>query len=139
MSTPRPANRSYSTEALEYWFEALPAEWEKLFKSKDLTKGRGFYTDGLVRSVELKVQTGEVVTKTESQTVRAVIELKEGKIEWRTSLPEEENGAPFAIAAIYEIEELLADEIKAIDDSVIAPEPTATIEPEKKIPVHEPV
>jgi superfamily II DNA or RNA helicase len=132
MSTPRPANRSYSTEALEYWFEALPAEWESLFRPKDLTKGRGLYTDGLIRSVELKVQTGEVVTKTESQTVRAVIELKNGKIEWRTSLPEEENGAPFAIAAIYEIEELLADEIKAIDDSVVAPEPTVAIEPGKK-------
>ena len=29
MSSPRPANRSYSTEALERWFVSLPDEWEE--------------------------------------------------------------------------------------------------------------
>lgn len=105
-----------------------------MFKARDLTLGRQIYTDGLVRSIELKTQSAEAVTKTEDKTVRAVIELKDGKIEWRSSLPDDENGAPYAVAAIYEVEELLADEIKAIDDSVTAESATVKTEPEKKNP-----
>ena len=129
MSTPRPANRSYSTEALEGWFASLPENWEKQFRKADLEAGRLIYTEGMVRSVELKVGTAEVVTRTEQQTVRAVLELKDKKIEWRTSLSEEENGAPYAIAAMYEVEELLADEISPIDTQT----ETAPVEPEPKV------
>ncbi len=132
MSNPRPANRSYSTEALEHWFEALPEEWERIFKAKDLTLGRKLYTEGLVRSIELKPGTAEVQVKSESQSVRAVIELRAGKMEWRSSLPDSENGAPYAIAAMYEVEELLADEIKAIDDSVAPVDIAEPVEPERR-------
>lgn len=96
---------------MERWFASLPESWEKTFRKADLEEGRRIYTEGLVRSLELKPQTAEAVTRTETQTVRAVIELGEGRIEWRTSLPEEENGAPYAVAGMYEVEELLADEI----------------------------
>lgn len=131
MSTPRPANRSYSTEALERWFALLPEDWESVFTEADLEAGRKLYTEGLVRNLELKATFAEGVTKTETQTVRAVIDLCDGTIEWRSSLPEEENGAPFAVAAMYEVEELLADEIKAIDDTAPAVEvvPVAKAEP----------
>ena len=132
MSSPRPANRSYSTEALERWFASLPEEWEAGFSEPDLVEGRRLYTEGLVRQVELKVENAEALTRTETQTVRAVIEINNGKIEWRTSLPEEENGAPFAVASIYEVEELLADEIPAIDDTAPSAETSAPKEPERK-------
>jgi len=132
MPTPRPANRSYSTEALERWFASLPEDWESVFKPADLAEGRRIYTEGLVRSLELKPQSAEAVTRTETQVVRAVIELGEGAIEWRTSLPEEENGAPYAVAAMYEVEELLADEISPVDDSAPAAAPAAPVEPERK-------
>jgi len=132
MSTPRPANRSYSTEALERWFASLPESWEKTFRKADLEEGRRIYTEGLVRSLELKPHAAEAVTRTETQTVRAVIELGEGRIEWRTSLPEEENGAPYAVAGMYEVEELLADEISPVDDSAPAAAPAAPVEPERK-------
>jgi hypothetical protein len=132
MSTPRPANRSYSTEALEHWFGNLPEDWEAVFKSDDLEEGRRLYTEGLVRTLELKPTSAEGVTKTETQTVRAVIELRSGTIEWRTSLPEEENGAPFAVATMYEVEELLADEIKAVDDTAPAAEIVPIAKPEPK-------
>ena len=132
MSSPRPANRSYSTEALERWFASLPEEWENAFKEADLVEGRRLYTEGLVRQIELKPENAEALTKTDTQTVRAVIEISDGKLEWRTSLPEEENGAPFAVAAMYEVEELLADEIPAIDDSAPAGEIPAPKEPERK-------
>ena len=132
MSSPRPANRSYSTEALERWFASLPEDWEDAFKAADLTEGRRLYTEGLVRQIELKPESAEAVTRTEEQTVRAVIEIVDGKIEWRTSLPEEENGAPFAVASIYEVEELLADELPAIDESAMAAAPEAPKEPERK-------
>ena len=42
------------------------------------------------------------------------------------------NGAPFAVAAIYEVEELLADELPAIDESAMAAAPEAPKEPERK-------
>ncbi len=132
MSTPRPANRSYSTEALEHWFGNLPEDWEAVFKMDDLEEGRRLYTEGLVRTLELKPTSAEGVTKTETQTVRAVIELRSGAIEWRTSLPEEENGAPFAVATMYEVEELLGDEIKAIDDTAPAAEIAPIAKPEPK-------
>jgi hypothetical protein len=132
MSTPRPANRSYSSEALERWFASLPEDWESCFEAKDLEEGRRIYTEGLVRSLELRPDAAEAVARTETQTVRAVIELSASQLEWRTSLPEEENGAPFAIAAMYEVEELLADEIPAIDESA-ADQPAETPpEPERK-------
>ena len=86
MSTPRPANRSYSTEALERWFGLLPEDWESVFSEGDLEAGRKLYTDGLVRNLELKPTSAEGVTKTDTQTVRAVIELRDGTIEWRSSL-----------------------------------------------------
>jgi SNF2 family DNA or RNA helicase len=132
MSSPRPANRSYSTEALERWFASLPEEWEADFTEGDLIEGRRLYTEGLVRQVELKVENAEALTRTDTQTVRAVIEINDGKLEWRTSLPEEENGAPFAVASIYEVEELLADEIPAIDDTAPSSAATAPKEPERK-------
>jgi superfamily II DNA or RNA helicase len=132
MSSPRPANRSYSTEALEGWFASLPETWEKQFSKADLEAGRQIYTDGLVRSIELKVGTAEVVTRTEHQTVRAVLELNDKKIEWRTSLSEEENGAPFAVASMYEVEELLADEIPPVDESAPVAAPAPAPEPERK-------
>ncbi|MEY3391618.1 MAG: hypothetical protein RLZZ322_466, partial [Verrucomicrobiota bacterium] len=131
MSSPRPANRSYSTEALERWFASLPEDWEKAFGRADLTEGRRLYTEGMVRQIELRPQSAEAVTRTETQTVRAVIELGPSGLEWRTSLPEEENGAPYAVASIYEIEELLADELPAIDEAAAA-QPEAPKEPERK-------
>lgn len=130
MPNPRPANRSYSTESLEWWFAGLPEEWEKGFSRKDLAEGRKLYAEGVVRSLELRVDAAEAVAKTESQTVRAVLEVADGKLSWRTSLPEEENGAPFAVAAIYEVEELLADEIDPLGESM-APAPVAPV-PEAK-------
>ena len=102
---------------------SLPEEWESAFKEADLVEGRRLYTEGLVRQIELKPENAEAVTRTETQTVRAVIEINGAKLEWRTSLPEEENGAPFAVASIYEIEELIADEIPAIDESAAAAAP----------------
>ena len=111
---------------------SLPEEWESSFKEADLVEGRRLYTEGLVRQIELKPESAEAVTRTESQTVRAVIEVNGAKLEWRTSLPEEENGAPFAVASIYEIEELIADEIPAIDESAAAAVPEAPKEPERK-------
>jgi len=132
MSSPRPANRSYSTEALERWFASLPEDWEDAFKPADLKEGRRLYTEGLVRQIELRPESAEVVTRTEDQTVRAVIEVKEGALEWRTSLPEEENGAPFAVASIYEVEELLADELPALDEAAAAAPVAAPKEPERK-------
>ncbi|MDP4962736.1 MAG: hypothetical protein NWP77_01315 [Opitutales bacterium] len=54
MSSPRPANRSYSTEALERWFASLPEDWEDAFKAADLTAGRRLFCVGLVSQIELK-------------------------------------------------------------------------------------
>jgi len=124
MPNPRPANRSYSTEALERWFAALPEDWEKGFSRKDLAEGRRLYAEGVVRNLELRTDAAEVVSKTETQSVRAVLEVSGGALQWRTSLPEEENGAPFAVASVYEVEELLADEIDPLGET-LAPEPTA--------------
>ena len=132
MSSPRPANRSYSTEALERWFASLPEEWEAVFSAADLAEGRRLYTEGLVRQIELRPESAEAVTRTDSQTVRAVIEVREGVLEWRTSLPEEENGAPFAVASIYEVEELLADELPALDAAAAAMPAAVPKEPEPK-------
>lgn len=120
MSSPRPANRSYSTQALERWFAVLPEDWERNFPEADLAEGRRLYTEGLVRQVELQTDSAEVVTRTETLVVRAVIAISDGKLTWRTSLPEDSAGAPFAVAAIYEIEELLADELPALDEAAIA-------------------
>ena len=110
----------------------MPEDWEDAFKAADLTEGRRLYTEGLVRQIELRPESAEAVTRTEEQTVRAVIEIVDGKLDWRTSLPEEENGAPFAVASLYEVEELLADELPAIDESAMAAAPEAPKEPERK-------
>ena len=133
MSSPRPANRSYSTEALERWFASLPEEWENSFEEADLAEGRRIYTEGMVRSLDLRPESAEAVTRNDDQTVRAVIELTSESLEWRTSLPEEENGAPYAIAAMYEVEELLADEVAPVDETSPAPttEPAAESAPKE--------
>jgi hypothetical protein len=129
MPNPRPATRSYSTDALERWFAALPEDWEKGFGKKDLAEGRKLYAEGLVRSIELRTDAAEVVAKTEEMSVRVVLEVADGALQWRTSLSEEHNGAPFAVAAVYEVEELLADEIDPLGESV-APEAAPEPEPQ---------
>ncbi len=122
MPNPRPATRSYSTEALERWFSALPDGWEKGFGRKDLAEGRRLYAEGSARSIELRPEAAEVVAKNEELSVRVVLEVSQGALQWRTSLSEEHNGAPYAVLAVYEVEELLADEIDPLGESV-APEP----------------
>ena len=117
MPNPRPANRSYSTESLEWWNAGIPDDWEKAFRKKDLAEGRRLYSEGVIRSLELRTDAAEAVAKTDTQTVRSVLEVNKGVLQWRTSLPEEENGAPFAVASIYEVEELIADEIDPLGES----------------------
>ena len=118
MPNPRPANRSYSTESLEWWNAGIPEDWEKAFRKKDLAEGRRLYSEGVIRSLELRTDAAEAVAKTDTQTVRSVLEVNKGVLQWRTSLPEEENGAPFAVASIYEVEELIADEIDPLGESL---------------------
>ena len=70
-----------------------------------------------------------MVAKTETQAVRVVLEASGGALQWRTSLSEEHNGAPFAVAAVYEVEELLADEVDPLGESVApAAVPPAPVE-----------
>jgi hypothetical protein len=119
---------------LERWFASLPEDWEGAFEAADLTEGRRLYTEGLVRQIELKPESAEAVTRTEEQAVRAVS---------RAALTASSNGAPRCLrrktaATVRRRCDLrsgdLADELPAIDDSVMAVAPRRRRSPNERTP-----
>lgn len=110
----RSPQRSYTPRALECWFDRMMQDWEKHFSRRELLWGRSFYRTGEVRSTEL-LDNGAIVNfKQGREEIYVIVDWENGQPSFRQSDPKFGEGQGLAVAAMYEVEELLADEIPAV-------------------------
>ncbi len=110
--SPRAYSRLYNPAALEVWFANVGYEWEPCFDEAALRRGREIYRAGLISDVELSQQEAIVnCSFARKDTCYAVIEWGSGGPVVRSSTQDTALGQAVAVAGLYEIEELIADEI----------------------------
>lgn len=110
----RTPQRSYTPRALERWFEALGTDWEAPFSEEELAWGRQYYRTAEVRSTELLDNSAIVHFKRGREPLYVIIDHDSGKFSFRESHPGEAPGRGLGVAGLYEIEELIADEIPVV-------------------------
>lgn len=106
--------RSYTLSALEDWFGKLSGGWEEHFSADDLDGGRRLYREGHVRELDLQPGTAIVHCRIEKEAHYAVVEWMNGHPDVRQSMEDGRFGRCLAAAGLYEIEELVADEISPL-------------------------
>lgn len=108
----RPSSRIYNTPALEQWFRNVGMEWESSFSRDALSRGRAIYREGQISGVELADDEAIVHCKfARKDTCYAVIEWTERGPKVRSSTDDDDLGYAVAVGGLYEVEELIADEI----------------------------
>lgn len=133
----RTSSRVYNTAALEVWFANVGIEWEGSFTREALQRGREIYRSGQISGVELADDEAIVHCKfARKDTCYAVIEWTKTGPKVRCSIDDKALGDAVAVGGLYEVEELIADEIDPLpyepkpkaaeDESVeVEPEPNA--------------
>ncbi|MDA9317523.1 SNF2-related protein, partial [Puniceicoccaceae bacterium] len=108
----RTSSRVYNTAALEVWFANVGLDWEAAFTREALRRGREIYRKGQISGVELDDEEAIVhCTFARKDTCYAVVEWSvEGPLV-RCSTDDKNLGDAVAIGGLYEVEELIADEI----------------------------
>jgi superfamily II DNA or RNA helicase len=114
MST-RASSRVYNTAALEVWFGNVGLDWERSFSREALLRGREIYRKGQISGVELSDDEAIVhCTFGRKDTCYAVIEWTETGPRVRSSTDDAALGEAVAVGGLYEVEELIADEINPL-------------------------
>ena len=111
MST-RLSSRVYNTVALERWFANVGLDWERSFSRETLLRGREIYRKGQISGVELANDEAIVHCKfARNDTCYAVIEWTSNGPKVRSSIDDNALGEAVGVGGLYEVEELIADEI----------------------------
>ncbi|NCG08413.1 MAG: hypothetical protein GWO81_02390, partial [Verrucomicrobia bacterium] len=111
MST-RACSRVYNEATLERWFGYVVLEWEEHFTEVELERGREIYRLGQITGLELGAADAVVnCAFARKDTCYAVVEWAKEKIKVRSSTEDMAIGRAVAVAGLYEVEELIADEI----------------------------
>jgi len=130
MSIPqRTAKRIYSPSALEWWFQKLNCNWESFFSSEALKRGREIYRSGVIREVELSAEDAIIHCRMGKEGYYSMVEWDNGTPRIRGSVEAREFNESVAAAGMYEIEELVADEVNAL-----TPDSSDKVEPEEEKP-----
>lgn len=110
----RSAKRIYSPTALEFWFQKLERDWEPFFRPEALQRGREIYTTGIIREIELSEEDAIIHCKVDKEAFYALVEWKNEDPSFRGSRDDRDFNESVAAAGMYEIEELVADEVTAL-------------------------
>ncbi len=110
----RTPQRQYSPRSLERWLDRLIDPWENLFSGSELQRGREIYREGEVRALELNDDLAIFHGGRAKDDVYAVVEWNPQGLEIRHSIPDRIEGRALAAAGLYELEELLADEVNPL-------------------------
>ncbi|MGF1448757.1 MAG: DEAD/DEAH box helicase [Opitutales bacterium] len=111
----RSPKRTYTARALREWFTQLTLDWESRFSAEELEEGRRLYREGEIRSIELGESDAIVHGRFEQEDCYALMNWEEGALRVRSSTQETRRGHSLAAAGLYEIEELVADEVDGLD------------------------
>ena len=108
----RASSRIYNQAALEVWFENVALDWETFFSKEALRRGREIYRKGQISGVELADKNVIInCAFARKDTCYVVVEWgSEGPIV-RCSTEDNAMGDAVAVGGLYEVEELIADEI----------------------------
>lgn len=112
----RTPQRSYTPRSLEAWFDRLGQDWEKWFTHEELTWGREYYRTGEVRSTELLDGSAIVHFKRGKEPLYVIVDWENEAPAFRESHPGVAPGRGLAVAGLYELEELVADEVPPVID-----------------------
>lgn len=116
--TVRSAKRIYSLKALESWFSRLLEPWEQHFTEEELALARKIYTSGEVRELELGADDAMVRFQIDGSDAYSLIEWSGKGMDIRGSVPDRELARALGAAGLYEIEELVTEEVSsAIPDA----------------------
>ncbi|MCH2036190.1 MAG: hypothetical protein MK120_04490, partial [Puniceicoccaceae bacterium] len=108
----RTSSRIYNQSALEVWFSSIEINWEVHFSTNILSLGRQIYREGKITQIELTEQEAIVhCAFSRKDSCYAVIDWVNKRPKVRASIDDNETGRAVAVAGMYEIEELIADEI----------------------------
>ena len=111
MST-RLSSRVYNNAALEVWFANVGLDWEQSFSKETLLRGREIYRKGQISGVELANDEAIVHCKFARKDIcYAVIEWTPSGPKVRSSIDDDALGEAVGVGGLYEVEELIADEI----------------------------
>src|SRR5690606_35409908 len=101
--------------------------WEPFFSGANVERGRQLYRDGYIREIELSENDAIIHSKIDGKECYAVIEWQSRRPSTRASVDEPDLGEALAIAGLYEIEEMVVDEISPLPSE----DPEAAETPEK--------
>lgn len=118
----RISNRKYTRPALEFWLGKLALEWEKEFSAATLARGRKLYRRGDIKAVELGNEDAIVHGKVDDFEGYVVLEWDGRQLQVRASTVDQAIAQALAVAGMYEVEELVGDEV-----APLAPDGTATV------------
>lgn len=111
----RSSSRVYNQPSLEVWFENVGLDWERYFSSDAIARGREMYRKGQISGIELAEKDAIVhCTFSRKDTCYAVIEWAKNGPNVRCSTEDDALGRAVAVGGLYEIEELIADEISPL-------------------------
>lgn len=108
--THRASSKTYTQKALQTWSDRISTSWETFFTEHELQLGREFYKQGLIRQIDLHELGTVISTKIEKEERYSVIDWENGKPSVRGSTTDIFWHKALAIAGLYEIEELIAEE-----------------------------
>ena len=132
MST-RASSRVYNQTAIEAWFEHIACNWESAFSREALDRGRQIYRKGEISGIELSEKDAIVhCAFARKDTCYAVLEWDAEKPKVRFSKEDALLGDAVAVGGLYEIEELITDEIDPlpnIPEKIDAPATVETTRP----------
>jgi superfamily II DNA or RNA helicase len=108
---PRASRRIYTVQGLAYWLDRLDQDWEVLFSSNELKRGRQIYRSGEVREIEFRVGSAVMHCVTGGEEGYAVVDGQEKALQVRYSIEDKDLGRSMAVAGLYELEEVLGEEV----------------------------
>ena len=108
---PRASKRIYTVQGLTYWLDRLEEDWEVLFSDPELKRGRQIYRAGEVRQLEFQEGSAVMHCVTEGEEGYAVVDGQEKPLHVRFSVEEADLGRSMAVAGLYELEEVLGEEV----------------------------
>jgi superfamily II DNA or RNA helicase len=112
--------RVYTPQSLEFWFGKLEHDWERHFSEAQLEEGHRIYRDGEVRELELTASDAIIHRRIDKKDEYAVVEWTATGVSVRSSSTDINVAHSLAVAGLHEIEELVADEISPLPETLPA-------------------
>jgi superfamily II DNA or RNA helicase len=109
-----PVKHYYSKSSIEAWFRHLTQDWEGFFTDQQLKKGRDIYLNNGIREIELNVEDAIVHLVLNEKAYYSVIAWTKKGPSVRASSRKRDRAEAIAVAGIYQIEELIADQLSEL-------------------------